>query len=778
MKNHFSFLVLIIFIMFLNLTLVAQDYPGTSYKDFCADAPWRVKSLDTKIPLILTIKDADANDCIVDTIQIWVYDKVNNRDLLIHRSILGGLNVSTSRWEYLWEVSVNDLNSAPYNLAITVFDTLIFHVRLSFRDNVVSEYFTQYLNVFVGTGGFPSFENWYSGDSHFHSEFTNNAYEFGATIKAISKATSALGLDWITITDHSCDFPAVGVGFQALQDSINKYNDSSSCLMIRGEEVTIDNNNTNNLVDDKIHLLVYNKNLFIRGPENYFTFTNDNSGNLTTLSNALNQNLNSIAYASHPYDEMDIFLGGSFIGNLLSWSQNNYNEALLHRDNFRGLEFWNTKEFFTKDVDDYSINPFPFSQNSENKISYYKSHLVLAESNWIQMLKNDLNSFTSDKKLFALAGSDAHGDLNYQTYSSSGVSASDNAIAKVRTLAYLPNGKTLDNVLVALKNGSTILSDGPVIVFDIDMNGNGNINPSFAEDAHIGDHKICNYSSIDSNNIKIFLRWNNTDEFGGNIKRFILHYVTNNLTRELLLNGHFGINESKSGFAWISLKDLETEFNFNFELDKYSLFKFVVYTQDSLYRCYTNPIWLKIESPEGMIVKLNALMEGFFNSSIQAMNAPDTMLVELRSVTSSFNKIDSAKILINTSGQGTAQFKIAETGYYYLVLKHRNSIETWSKVGGEHLVKGTITSYDFTTDSSKAFGNNMVKKGNRWCLYSGDVNQDEFVDGADVSDTFNSSNTGLSGYVVTDVTGDFFVDGTDVSIVYNNGSLGITAVYP
>jgi hypothetical protein len=778
MKINIQFLVSLIFIIYFSSSLNAQDYPGTSAKDFCADAPWRVKSLDFKIPLITTIKDANSDDCIVDTIQIWVYDKINHKDSLIHRAIFGGLTINTNRWEYLWQVSVNELNNSPYNLSIAALDTLTFRVRLSFRDNIISEYFIQHLKVFVATTGFPSFENWYSGDTHFHSEFTNNAYEFGATIKATSKATSAMGLDWITITDHSCDFPAVGVGFQALQDSINKYNISSSCLLIRGEEVTIDNNNTNNLVDDKIHLLVYNKNLFLRGPENYFTFTNDNSGNLTTLNNALNQNVNGIAYASHPYDEMDIFLGGSLIGNLLMWSQTNYNEALTHRDDFRGLEFWNTKELYTKDVDDYSINPFPFSQNSTNKLSFYKSHLAQAESSWTQILMNDLNSFTSSKKLFGLAGSDAHGDLNYFTYSSGGVSASDNAAAKVRTLAYLPNGKSLDNVLAALKNGNTILSDGPVIVFDIDMNGDETIDAYFGEDAHIGDDKICNYSSIDSNKIKILLRWNNTDEFGGNIIKFILQYVTNNQKREFLLNGHFGINESKTGSAWISLRDLESEFNFSYKLDDYSLFKFSAYTQDSLYRSYTNPIWLKIESPIGINLKLTALIEGFYDSSTQLMSAPDTVQVELRSIISPYSKIDSAKILISTSGRGTAQFKFAETGDYYLVLKHRNSVETWSKVGGERLIKNTITSYDFTSDSAQSYGHNMVKKNAKWCIYSGDINKDEFIDGTDVSDCFNKASIGQSGYVITDVTGDNFVDGTDVSIVFNNADLGIGASHP
>ncbi len=764
MKIFIHYPLITILIISLHSGLYAQEYTNTAAKDFLADAPWRVKSSDAKIPIILTIKDANSDDCILDTLQIWIFDKVNNRDSIIHKKLFGGQTVNIARWEYIHEVSVNDLINQPFNLTISEFDTLKFRVRLSFRDNISPEYFTQSLRVFLGNSNLSPFENWYVGDTHFHSEFTNNLYEFGSTVRATSKAASALGLDWLTITDHSCDFPPVGVGFQPLQDSINLYNGISSCLMIRGEEVTIDNDNTNNLVDDKIHLLVYNKGLFIRGPENYFTFTNDNSGTLTTLNTALTQNVNGIAYASHPYDEMDIFLGGSLIGNLLSWSSSNFNTALQFRNNFRGLEFWNTKELFTKTVSEFTINPFPFNQNSENKSAFYKSHLNSAETNWIELLRNDLNAFTSDKKLFGLAGSDAHGDLNYQTYGSTSIIASDNAIAKVRTLAYLPNGNNIDNVLLALKNGNTMLSDGPVLIFNIDLNGDGVIDNQFGNDLHIGDDNIFNYMAVDSNKVKILLRWHNSDEFGGNIKRFLLHYITKDSVKEFLLNGHFGIEESMTGSSWISLKDLQTEFNFSLRLDEYSLIKFSAYTQDSLFRCYTNPIWLKIEKPVGINIHLTTFIEGFVNPELQAMNCQDTILVELRNAAQPYNKVDSARVLFDTLGRSTVSFRNAETGNYYLVIKHRNSIETWSKPGGENLINGTISSYDFTLSSSQSFGNNLKQIGNSWCIYSGDVNQDGIVDLNDLvlidDDIFNLT----TGYKATDVNGDLIINFLDLQI--------------
>jgi hypothetical protein len=106
-------------------------------------------------------------------------------------------------------------------------------------------------------------------------------------------------------------------------------------------------------------------------------------------------------------------------------------------------------------------------------------------------------------------------------------------------------------------------------------------------------------------------------------------------------------------------------------------------------------------------------------------------------------------------------------GTYYIVIKHRNSIETWSTTGGLLFDKSNNT-YDFTTSSSKAYGDNMLLKGTKWCIFSGDINQDGFVDGADMAPLDNDLYNYVSGWVVTDLTGDMFVDGADMAILDNN----------
>jgi hypothetical protein len=184
------------------------------------------------------------------------------------------------------------------------------------------------------------------------------------------------------------------------------------------------------------------------------------------------------------------------------------------------------------------------------------------------------------------------------------------------------------------------------------------------------------------------------------------------------------------------------------------------------------------ESPGTPYMPLKAYiiskLEGFWNSFIHIL---DTITVELHTSSPPYYCVDSAKVILNTNGLGMGIFYNAQkSSQYYLVVKHRNSIETWSAT--EVSFNDGLLFYDFTTAASQAYGNNLKQIGSIWCIYSGDVNQDQFIDGSDVSECFNDASIGLSGYVVTDVTGDDFVDGADVSIVYNNASLGIGASYP
>lgn len=169
-------------------------------------------------------------------------------------------------------------------------------------------------------------------------------------------------------------------------------------------------------------------------------------------------------------------------------------------------------------------------------------------------------------------------------------------------------------------------------------------------------------------------------------------------------------------------------------------------------------------------LSLTMLMEGFYNSGSDNMT-PDTLRVYMRNSSSPYAVLDSAKSLINSGGTGTFLFtKLNNFIPYYIQLKHRNTIETWSN--GTNIFTGSSMTYDFTGSALQAFGNNEIQVDTspvRFATYSGDVNQDGTVDITDGSLIDNDASIFASGYLQTDMNGDGIVDVSDAVFADNNG---------
>jgi hypothetical protein len=131
---------------------------------------------------------------------------------------------------------------------------------------------------------------------------------------------------------------------------------------------------------------------------------------------------------------------------------------------------------------------------------------------------------------------------------------------------------------------------------------------------------------------------------------------------------------------------------------------------------------------------------------------------------------------IDLNQDGTCSVTIPRTGYYYLVIKHRNSIETWSGEPVNAIPEPAF--YDFSTSASQAYGYNQKGVAGRWVFWGGDVNQDGIVDSGDMNPVDNASTAITFGYISEDVNGDGIVDGSDMNIVDNNSTGIIMAIIP
>jgi len=151
----------------------------------------------------------------------------------------------------------------------------------------------------------------------------------------------------------------------------------------------------------------------------------------------------------------------------------------------------------------------------------------------------------------------------------------------------------------------------------------------------------------------------------------------------------------------------------------------------------------------------------------------DTIKIYLADSTQNYAFVDSVKIYLPSTGSITTPFTRVTTGKYFIVVRHRNHLETWSKYGVS-FTGGSTASYDFTTSANKAYGDNMKQVGSVWVLYGGDPNQDGDIGALDIP--IFISQFGTQGYLSCDFNGDDDVTGVDQQILILN--YGITVARP
>jgi photosystem II stability/assembly factor-like uncharacterized protein len=175
-------------------------------------------------------------------------------------------------------------------------------------------------------------------------------------------------------------------------------------------------------------------------------------------------------------------------------------------------------------------------------------------------------------------------------------------------------------------------------------------------------------------------------------------------------------------------------------------------------------------SSHTLTLNLSAYIQGLTKGSGTAMTAdvnPIAVTVELHNA-STFALVEAKTGNLSTAGVGSFLFTSAANGLpYYIVVKSANIIETWST--SPLSFNNNVSSYDFTTAAEQAYGSNMIQIGSKWCIYSGDANQDGLIDSGDMLPVDNDYTKYAYGSgLVNDINGDGLVDSGDLLIVDNN----------
>lgn len=159
----------------------------------------------------------------------------------------------------------------------------------------------------------------------------------------------------------------------------------------------------------------------------------------------------------------------------------------------------------------------------------------------------------------------------------------------------------------------------------------------------------------------------------------------------------------------------------------------------------------------------------------------DTITVELHNSTAPYALAYSSKVVLKTNGTAVVTFPFAAFGNsYYIVIKGRNMIETWSKNPQSLAVNAYIT-YHFGA-ATQAYGNNMGNVGGTAVFYSGDFNFNPGGDGSvDLLD-YPVWETGYNnfdcGFKAADLNGDGCIDLIDYPFWEGNYNFFIGVIKP
>lgn len=581
---------------------------------FWADAPWRLEPDQDSIPFTFVVRDANGPNVAMQLDEISVYEAPNDGQpwadkdwQLVQRFTEGLGRILGCYWVY--RIPPATPRDRPPGIPLSRFSTAVtgdrLQLKVRFRGSRLRPLQGRQpfecwkpLSVYLAETHLPLRDSprWYYGDTHYHSSYTNDFKEFGNPVPDTRAAAACIGLDWLVITDHSCDLVDANPYWDEFQaDSrwaelgleVEAHSDEC-CRLLRGEEVTVLGKPGRG--SDTLHMLVFGracdkfipgawaeKGLFadvglllagfasdlfrhLFGPihrlEAVLTGVEQSGCAIEALRDRSVQAQGAVAFAAHPRSFAQS-PGGT-------WEFYDLVQPI------HGIEAWNG------DIRRHTAaEESPFDHYQEGKPWDETANKAGIDA-WDQVLRHRVG--LEDPRFVLLAGSDAHGSFNYSEgwwVDWDGIRVDDNALGKVRTLVYLSHraassqreAPSAAEVARALQEGSCVVTNGPVLNYTLGF-----------RTAHVGLGRILKVKG--DGTLKVKVQAASTPEFGPVEQVELFYYfrgmgATASIRLEFAV-GHTAIvaEELPSGPGYIRLATM---------------------TQNGsdTYRCFTNPIWIK-----------------------------------------------------------------------------------------------------------------------------------------------------------------------------------------
>lgn len=402
--------------------------------EIIADLPYRI-DLSTKnsIPILIIAKDAKKFPISLDKIRITIQSKQLN----IQKKIELNHNLNGKYFSQIIEV---DFPEIDYSQRAEI--TIIFHItrqkdqkEFVFENDNLPGFHTKF-TTYLAKESLPKFENWFSGDPHFHSNFTDDQVEFGADINSAVHLAKRMNLDWFFVTDHSYDLDDCENNYlknnpefpkwKKMKNAVKTIQKEEKYPILFGEELSCGNSKNRN-----VHLLLINNEKFIQGSGDSAEkwFRNNPSVSLQNVRKTSEKN--SLLISAHTFE-------------------NFYNlvQMILLK---RGA--WNENDI----VD----NRIQYLQILNRKNRQYISN---AKRKWIKLL-------LEKHRIIILAGNDAHGHFNVKRAVKIPLlclfSSNDQIFGNLRTFFKSDEKLTAENFISEFQKNRICVTDGPLVNFSI-----------------------------------------------------------------------------------------------------------------------------------------------------------------------------------------------------------------------------------------------------------------------------------------------------------------------
>lgn len=379
------------------------------------------------IPVLLIVRHSDKFPAILEKVTISA--EFDDGRPALEKIVEYNLKLKRPWWSDVQNVEIPE--SYKGKILINVrFEMNIKGKERSIKNNNARDSRHLPLEIFAGAPPLPRYDDWYAGDPHFHTYFSDNAVEFGAPIDVSADMAGRLGLDWLVFTDHSFDLDDTE-GDSTKNDPLlprwNRYLTEVAAAkkahpemaLLTGEELSCGNSKGQN-----VHMLVINNSEFYVG--NGDGFESKNSPDRSCSDVAASAPGTVLTFSAHPRCELSPV-------ELYVINRGNWEQPDMDMPGLTGHEAWN-----------HAFAPYP------EGLEWWKKLLE------------------SGSRKFLLAGSDSHGDFNRE-YSGWPYAPSFGA---PRTLVYVEGGLSSEKLLDGLKKGRIVTTSGPAAMLEI-VNSDG-----------------------------------------------------------------------------------------------------------------------------------------------------------------------------------------------------------------------------------------------------------------------------------------------------------------